>query len=546
VYWGDMKQADIQYPVLKTNLISEFSLENRVYVNRFDLGGNLKHPSHSWVFPIHAAQIPTGNILLMGGTAFDPNPWAEDLKHQTAIFSVFAWKEAKRREIDIASMPFILNIDNPGFDIFCSGHSTLPDGNLLVVGGTQEYANDNHFHEKANHYFSGLRHVSVYNWYKGNWIRCPDMMHGRWYPSTVVMNTGNVLVMDGHVEKENESEHYNTDLEIFQSTSYTWRTQERRNLASTAGSGDEGYYPRLFLLADGSIFSASALGTVPNQPDMINKTCRYDSKSRRWILVNNTALVNGHSYTAVMFPINSSIGDDQTIMVFGTVNPHICKPLKSGSEAEWQLANYNRANGLRIHVNSVLLPDGRIAFIGGIKKYTGYKTLNEDGVLEVEIFDPYSKQWSTHMKLKNVRNYHFFAILMSTGDILIGGSNTDVNSGSAYRDLSFEIYTPPYSNTTKIIFTVDKSKSYYNNISITVNEEHIGLIRKFTLIRQYSVTHGFAYDQRLYDVFEFSQENGTVILHLSENKSLLPPGYYMLFAISIYNSVSEGEIIHIL
>lgn len=229
----------------------------------------------------------------------------------------------------------------------------------------------------------------------------------------------------------------------------------------------------------------------------------------------------------------------------------VCKPLKNGKEAEWQGVFYDypslREHKFgRINCSSVLLPDGRIAFFGGVSKYTGTNVLDMHGVKIVEIFDPYTLQWSTHTPLNEVRNYHSFAILLTSGDILIGGGNANGSQGRQNGNMNFEIYTPPYPKFEKIRFRLGKIRSYYNKIPVQVLENDIGIIRKFTLIRQYSVTHGFAYDQRLYDVFEFSQENGTIILHLTENKSLLPPGYYMLFAISIYNSVSEGEIIKII
>ncbi len=57
-----------------------------------------------------------------------------------------------------------------GANIFCSGHSFLPGGQLLVTGGhIQSYV--------------GLSTVYTYSPSTDVWRRLPDMNDGRWYPT---------------------------------------------------------------------------------------------------------------------------------------------------------------------------------------------------------------------------------------------------------------------------------------------------------------------------------------------------------------------------
>lgn len=69
----------------------------------------------------------------------------------------------------------------------------------------------------------------------------------------------------------------------------------------------------------------------------------------------------------------------------------------------------------------------------------------------------------------------------------------------------------------------------------------------FSLIRMYSVTHSFGYDQRMITMYPADGPLRVydVNLRIPNNPSLLPPGYYMLFAISSKGVPSCARIIRI-
>src|SRR5690606_19303561 len=72
---------------------------------------------------IHAALLSTGKVLLVAGSGNDAKQF--DAKtFRTVLF-------------DPVKNTF-KNIHTPN-DLFCAGHNQLPNGNLLVAGGTQRY-----------------------------------------------------------------------------------------------------------------------------------------------------------------------------------------------------------------------------------------------------------------------------------------------------------------------------------------------------------------------------------------------------------------------
>ena len=81
------------------------------------------HPSP--VRAVHAALLRTGKVLLIAGSGNDPAEFAAGT-FKTAIY-------------DPTTGTLRSDIATP-YDMFCSGHAFLPDGRLLVAGGTTAYA----------------------------------------------------------------------------------------------------------------------------------------------------------------------------------------------------------------------------------------------------------------------------------------------------------------------------------------------------------------------------------------------------------------------
>jgi hypothetical protein len=82
-------------------------------------------------------------------------------------------------------------VDNPvpvAGDLFCSGHTLLEDGNLLVSGG-HDGGNDVGTRESVVFQRSGTPGAQ--------WIRKGDMAQERWYPTNTTLPDGNVMSFSG-------------------------------------------------------------------------------------------------------------------------------------------------------------------------------------------------------------------------------------------------------------------------------------------------------------------------------------------------------------
>jgi hypothetical protein len=120
--------------------------------------------------------------------------------------------------------------------IFCSGHSFLRDGRLLVEGG---HISDDH----------GLNEVHIFNPRTQAWSTVKSMRRGRWYPTSTTLPDGQVLTIAGRDENG-----LNVGVpEVWTGTS--WRALTGAGLALP-------YYPRTFVTSKGSVYYAGELKTT--------------------------------------------------------------------------------------------------------------------------------------------------------------------------------------------------------------------------------------------------------------------------------------------
>ncbi|WP_149562582.1 kelch motif-containing protein [Streptomyces cacaoi] len=80
-------------------------------------------PKEYRINTIHAALLNTGKVLLVAGSGNDAKNF------EAKSFRTVLWDPVENT---------FKNIPTPN-DLFCSGHNQLPDGKLLVAGGTQRY-----------------------------------------------------------------------------------------------------------------------------------------------------------------------------------------------------------------------------------------------------------------------------------------------------------------------------------------------------------------------------------------------------------------------
>ncbi|HWH15504.1 MAG TPA: hypothetical protein VNT51_12230, partial [Miltoncostaeaceae bacterium] len=158
-------------------------------------------PQAMRVSAVNAVMLPTGRVLVIGPTprvASEPNSsdaWTWD--PETGI-----WRH----------VPPPAGPDGRPINIWCSGHTLLPDGRVLVAGGNLAYPRGDGDPDTGDGY-RGLQALLTFDPFTETWTRQPDMRHGRWYPTLATLSDGRVVIVGGWDESGREVA--NRDVEVF-------------------------------------------------------------------------------------------------------------------------------------------------------------------------------------------------------------------------------------------------------------------------------------------------------------------------------------------
>src|SRR4051812_22268944 len=161
-------------------------------------------PTPAPVRAVHAALLKNGHVLLIQGSGNDPNVFA------AGTFTTTEW--------DPVANTF-RSIPTP-YDMFCAGHAALPDGSLLVAGGTAAYPD-----QSGNLDYKGSTHAYKFDTATHKYVQVPDLAEGHWYPTLVNRGDGTVIAVSGLDQNAILQSH----MQIFDSTGNggagTWSPQ---------------------------------------------------------------------------------------------------------------------------------------------------------------------------------------------------------------------------------------------------------------------------------------------------------------------------------
>jgi hypothetical protein len=409
-------------------------------------------------YPVHVNALPTGGVML----------WSDDNSSEHRL-----WRPATQSTTLLA---------HPGFEVYCSGHSFLPDGRLLVAGG----------HVQNN---VGLPNASIYDPYMNAWTSLPDMNAGRWYPTNTTLANGDILVVSGSIDL---TMGINPLPQVFELETGAWRDLTNATLSLDL-------YPRMHLAPNGKVFNSSP-STVTRYLDT--------SGTGAWTVVANQSYYRD-SGSSVMY-------DDGKILIAGGGDPPTNTAevinLNSASPSWRSVAPMVFA---RRHQNATILPNGRVLVTGG----TSGPGFNNPAtpVYAAEIWDPATEQWTTMAASAGIpRLYHSAAVLLPDGRILSTGGNDYLEA---------EIYAPPYlfKGDRPTIGSAPGSVTYGQ--TFFVGTPDAANITQVTWVRLSSVTHAFNMDQR-FSRLSFSRKAGGLNVVAPASSNLAPPGYYMLFILN--------------
>ena len=471
--------------------------------------------------PIAAALLPSGNVLMWSSNTqltFEGDIGSTPSQTDVTVFNPST--------AQVVSHQFV---NSMMADMFCPGTAYLPDGRLLVNGG------------------SSSPKTSIYNFTNDTWTAGAFMNIDRAYNGSVMLPTGEVMTLGGSWAGSSTTEKIG---EVWSPSAGTWSLRTGIPAKPITGPdpadspnvyrGDN--HAWLFATQGGYVFHAGP------------------SAEMHWITTSGTGslfsagLRGDDAYSmngkAVMYDIGKIFktggapayqGANATTSTYMIdLNPALTDPLhQSVVVTKTAPMNYPRA-----FANAVVLPTGKVFVVGGDTYANPFD--DSTAVLVPELWDPVSQTFTVLPPMQTPRTYHSTALLLPDGRIFVGGGGQCGNCSTNH--LNAEIFSPPYlfnSNGTQAtqpkIVSAPSTAGLGSTISVTTDTPTIS----FAILRLSSVTHTVDNDQRRVPLAKSSSSGNSYSLLIPSDAGVVPPGYYMLFAINAQGTPSVGQIIKV-
>jgi Domain of unknown function (DUF1929) len=402
----------------------------------------------------------------------------------------------------------VITVPNNTTNIFCGGHTFLPDGELLVAGGQ----------EGGSHF--GSRDVNILSYKHGyRWEQQTKatMNAGRWYPTVLTLADGDALVVGG--ERKGVGD-INPLPQVWQTKHRDWRDLTTALLAVPT-------YSPLHVAPDGRVFMSGS-GQLTRYLDTAG--------TGSWNSVGNRLYGKRDYGSSVMY-------EPGKVLVMGGGDPPTATAEVidlNGTSPSWKWTGSMAF--ARRHLNATILPDGKVLVTGGTAS-AGFNVAT-NAVFTPEIWDPAGGgKWSTMANMQRPRLYHSSALLLPDGRVLSAGGGAPPAAGLQNENNS-EIFSPPYlfKGVRPIISRAPKDIKYGKAFSIkTLSAISIA---KVTLVRLSSVTHAFNMNQR-FNSLQFSKGLIELKATAPSDRGQAPPGHYMLFILNGAGVPSVAQIVRL-
>jgi len=430
---------------------------------------------------IHASLLPTGQVLLFSAEHGVPGIHTWVLDPQTLALT----------EVPPPS----------GWNLDCAGHSFLPDGRLLVAGGTLQFSP-----------LLGSNRAAIFDPYAVQWVPIADMADGRWYPTNVTLPDGRIVTMSG---VDGTTGGLNSDIERWDPNGNSnWELIGQRLMPD---------YPNLHVMPSGLVFRSG--------PDSQTET--YNPATLAWTSVATTNAPARYEAPSVLLPPTLT-----RVMLMGGYVETSGTPTNSVETIDFTAPTPAWTIGppmltRRIQHNAVLLPDTKVFVVGGRRNTAGGVG---DSVMVPEIFDPATSIWDPVAPHQVARMYHSTALLLPDGRVLAAGGD--------YHP-SGEIYSPPYlfGGARPIISSAPAAIAYGDTFPVSFS----GGSAPFTisLIAPSAVTHSNNMSQRYVRLTQVGAA-GSVDVPTPASANLAPPGFYMLFVTDATGVPSVARMLRVL
>lgn len=410
----------------------------------------------------------------------------------------FIWDRTEPEELMIENVGTFMG---GARDPFCGGHTHTKAGNVLVVGGADEKAQQAYIEAQllqgvVDPEFLAHGHSSAALFINDPvdpyWVTdLPPMAFARWYPTAIRIGDGSIVVAGHAHEPDETASQYRERVDVIDgSNDISWRTytdpqpdpdETKAYLLNEVGpinpNGDScdstdvhdfGIYPRLSLLTDGNLMSTDASPRVlhldvcsdPPNPDRIETMTSSQNPHREANIVRFVDL-RGSSPAEFFYSIGGaepppSGGGSKWVGSHQVLRMDVDEQVPGAST--WTVVQGAQLREGRFYGNSVILLDGSILAVGGGGEDNGVEwyAMRPERYRPPGVFETADSGWTYMAVQAHERTYHSVALLLPNGDVVSAGGQgqsgwkTAPNrpSGPVPPWYSVELYRPPYMCST--------------------------------------------------------------------------------------------------
>ena len=463
--------------------------------------------TNSAIFIVHGALLANGRVLLFSGASERNYPL------QARI-----WNPATK----LLTAPVIPLPE----DFFCSGHTFLADGRLLVIGGDTNGAG--HTNNRCYIFTADPGNPDT-----GSFSATGSMANARWYPTALRLADARVLGFSGNSPLA-------LAVEVFNGAA-NWSAIAGANRAL----GE--LYPGMHLLPSGEIFNsrtgwAAAAGTQTAYLTLTAGTGSwtnhgqqqfYDRQEGVSLLMTDTTVSPPRTR---LFVFGGGVSGTAT-----TKNNQSAEMIEfEGPIAGSSWRRLRDMNFARTNVNAIALPNGKILIAGG---HSNGQKWSPTPILPAEIYDPATDTYETAASLNFPRQYHSICILLPDGRVFAAGG---VAPGTADPDQhSMELYTPGYlTGAAQPVITTAPAVLTFGG-PFQVSTPQAADIDALVLLAPMSLTHHTDSGQRYVKLPIQSRTASSLTGLAPANGNIAPPGIYMLFILKNNGVPSEGRFVQV-
>ncbi|KQX47373.1 MULTISPECIES: kelch motif-containing protein [unclassified Streptomyces] len=383
--------------------------------------------------------------------------------------------------------------------------------------------------------FQGIRSAYEFDPKAEKYIPVAPMKDARWYPTLVGLEDGKVLAVSG---LNDVGDVVPGDNEIYDPETKKWSKGPFRYFPT---------YPSLFLTKGGKLlYTGSNAGYGPAE------------KGRApglWDLRTNAFTKLGGLTDTDQLETSASLllppAQNQKVMVLG--GGGVGESSKStartaivdvSADSPVFTDGPSLPQGTR-YLSSVLMPDDTVFTSGGSEDYRGR---SGSDILKAQFYDPETNAFTEAAEPTVGRNYHSEALLLPDGRVATFGSDPlfddKDNTKLGTFEQRIEVFTPPYLHKAGADRPVlgEGPQELDQNGRVTYKTKDAGRIATARLMRPSAVTHTTDVEQRSIELgLRKGQDGMTVTVDVPQDRTLVPPGWYMLFATDANGIPSEAK-----